>query len=464
MSHLGTSSPPDAASARADVSVHASPQTLAEPMTVDAKSRSGKQPPPKDASERVPLWMLAIPTGVLCFLVMPHLYGRLAFGPQYMLAYPGPFLDHVLINCAANFAVIMMSAHLKERFDRKLAAVLSRTVLAHGALAFAILLLHLVHSNQVMIAGIVFSILFGTLYMCLEHFTVRPTIAVVGTPAPNVLAPLIQRHKEKVRLLDDPDEDVRSCDLILIPEMAELAPAWSSLVSRAMLSGVPVRHVAEFLEEADGIVSVEHFEIEHLPVGGPTSYRLRKRLLDVALIVVTAPITLPLTLLGALAVACTMGRPVLFAQNRAGVSGKPFRMYKLRTMRPLRPSEALQATTAGDSRITPVGAWLRRFRIDELPQLWNVLKGDMSIIGPRPEWTVLSAEYQKYFPAYAHRHLVRPGITGWAQVRSGYAADLDETKVKVAYDLFYIKNLSFSLDLQILLRTVWTLMSGSGAR
>jgi lipopolysaccharide/colanic/teichoic acid biosynthesis glycosyltransferase len=117
-----------------------------------------------------------------------------------------------------------------------------------------------------------------------------------------------------------------------------------------------------------------------------------------------------------------------------------------------------------ENRVTPVGRFLRKSRIDELPQLWNVIKGDMSIIGPRPEWTELGRGYEEQMPAYAYRHLVRPGITGWAQVRAGYAADLSETRVKVGYDLYYIKNFSLSLDVQILTRTVWTLLSGSGAR
>lgn len=115
-------------------------------------------------------------------------------------------------------------------------------------------------------------------------------------------------------------------------------------------------------------------------------------------------------------------------------------------------------------RITRLGHFLRRYRIDELPQLWNVALGDMSIVGPRPEWHVLSTQYESEFQAFQYRHLVRPGITGWAQVRGGYASDLAETRVKVGYDLFYIKNFSFALDLQILVRTVWTLVSGSGAR
>lgn len=423
-----------------------------------------RAPSGRSGPKRVPLWLLAIPTAVLCFLVLPHIYGRLAFGPEYMLAYPGPYMNHVLANCTSNFAVLLASANLKDRLDRKLATVLSRTLIMHGGLAFAILLAHQTYSNQVMISGVVLSAVFGCAYMYLEHTTVPIRIAIAAPSSPKALVQLAQRYKGDVQVLHDPEQDIRDCDLILVPEMADLPPAWSAFVSRAMLSGLPVRHVAEFLEEADGIVSVEHFEVDHLPVGGLTSYRLRKRLLDVALVILTAPITLPLALLGSLMVGCAMGRPVLFIQDRAGISGRPFRMYKLRTMRPQSSSDALRSTAEGDNRITPVGAWLRRFRIDELPQLWNVLKGDMSIIGPRPEWTVLSDQYQEQFPAYAHRRLVRPGITGWAQVRSGYAADLDETKVKVGYDLFYIKNLSFALDMQILLRTILTLVTGNGAR
>lgn len=380
-----------------------------------------------------------------------------------MLAFPGPYLDHVLLNCAANFAVFMTSAHLKGRLDRKLAAVLSRALLVHGSLAFSILLLHLVHSNHVMITGFLVSALLAPLYMVFEHTTAQPQVAVIG-PRTGAHRRLSEIYKGNVKVLEDPHLDVRRCDLILTPSMAELTPSWASFVSRAMLSGVPVRHVAEFLEEADGIVSIEHFDLDHLPLGGLTSYRLRKRLLDVLLIVVTAPITLVLTFAGVVAVLVSMGRPVMFVQSRTGVSGEPFQIYKLRTMRGLRPDEKAQTTSHGDVRVTAVGAWLRRFRIDELPQLWNVLKGDMSIIGPRPEWTKLSEEYQKHFPAYAYRHLVRPGITGWAQVRSGYAGDLEETKVKVGYDLFYIKNLSFALDVQILLRTIITLVTGNGAR
>lgn len=139
-------------------------------------------------------------------------------------------------------------------------------------------------------------------------------------------------------------------------------------------------------------------------------------------------------------------------------------MYKLRTMQPSASERTEIATQKGDIRVTPLGRCLRRFRIDELPQLWNVLKGDMSLIGPRPEQPALTQRYCEDLPVFAYRSLVRPGITGWAQVRAGYAADLEETRIKLGYDLFYLKNFSFSLDLQILIRTVGALIFGGGVR
>ncbi|MBV8594023.1 MAG: sugar transferase [Caulobacteraceae bacterium] len=224
-----------------------------------------------------------------------------------------------------------------------------------------------------------------------------------------------------------------------------------------------MRHVASFLEEAQGVVAAEHFSLDNLPAASLTSYRTPKRVLDVALVVLMAPLALPLLLAATLAVILVMGPPAIFAQERVGLGGRTFTMYKLRTMRP-EPNGAATATVHGDRRITPLGRWLRRFRIDELPQLWNVLNGDMSLVGPRPEQPSLAADYIRHVPAFAYRHLVRPGITGWAQVRAGYAADLAETRIKLGYDLFYVKNVSFGLDMRILGRTLVTLATGGGVR
>ncbi|WP_332658244.1 sugar transferase [Brevundimonas sp.] len=398
---------------------------------------------------------------LICFVVLPVLYARAPIRVPIAEMLKGPQLTHILANCTAN-ALVMLSALISrgDRLDRKLAGVLSNTLVVHGALAFFILIARQPYSNLILPLAVIVSVFGGVLIMYVQHRSVRPRIAVLGERDPAIETALMEDHD----YVNDPRADLRAYDILLTMSIVNLSPEWAGALSRAMLGGKRVRHLAEFSEERRGIVAIDHFDLEHLPPGGLTSYRTRKRLLDIGLILVTAPITVPLVLLAMLAILVTMGRPVFFIQERVGLGGKPFRMYKLRTMRPPSADGAARTTEVGDARVTALGRILRRYRIDELPQLWNVLKGHMSIIGPRPEWTVLSEQYTAELPVYAYRHLVRPGITGWAQVRGGYAGDLAETRVKVGYDLFYIKNMSFSMDSQILVRTVWTLLTGSGAR
>jgi lipopolysaccharide/colanic/teichoic acid biosynthesis glycosyltransferase len=196
---------------------------------------------------------------------------------------------------------------------------------------------------------------------------------------------------------------------------------------------------------------------------GLTWRRNGKRLFDIVVSVTLIPIALPLVAGAGLAILLTMGQPVLFRQARVGLGGRQFMILKLRTMRP--DSAAGQiATAVGDTRVTPTGRWLCRFHVDELPQLWNVIVGEMSLIGPRPEQPALTEAYVRETPTFAYRQLMRPGITGWAQVRAGYAADLAETRVKLRHDLFYLENCSFRLDLEICGRTIWALFSGAGVR
>ena len=188
-----------------------------------------------------------------------------------------------------------------------------------------------------------------------------------------------------------------------------------------------------------------------------------KRLFDILVSAALTPVALPMIAAGGMAILFSMGRPVFFRQARVGLAGRPFMILKLRTMRP-DSTRGQIATATGDPRVTPVGRWLRRFHIDELPQLWNVLAGEMSLVGPRPEQPALAEAYAREAPAFAYRQLMRPGITGWAQVRAGYAADLAETRVKLLHDLFYLENCSLALDVEICGRTIWALLSGAGAR
>lgn len=396
---------------------------------------------------------------ILAAALMPLLYAATLPGDT-MRALQGVSGRHLALNGAANALVVLLSIRLNERYDRKLADVLTRMLVVHGCMAFFILTTRQAYSNQVMLLAAGSSALLGVLAMSIKHRVAQTRAAVLGQ-----WNPLIEQLQVPCDWFEHPGADLTSYDLLLVDDVSELSSEWTTELSKAMLTGVPVRHVAEYVEEHQGQVSVDHFDLDHLPPAGLTSYRTRKRLMDIGLVLLAAPLALPLLALGALCVLVTMGRPVLFVQSRVGLGGKPFQMYKLRTMTvPTVAGEARATDGPKDARITPAGRWLRRFRIDELPQLWNVLIGQMSVIGPRPEWTLLSERYVQSLPVYAYRHLVRPGITGWAQVKGGYAADLAETRAKVGYDLFYIKNLSFSLDLQILARTIWTLLSGSGAR
>lgn len=197
----------------------------------------------------------------------------------------------------------------------------------------------------------------------------------------------------------------------------------------------------------------------------PRYYPYVKRVLDLLLIGLSVPVTVPLAVLIALAIRLESRGPVLFWQERVGQGGEPFQMVKFRSMRVGNEgeTEALFARES-DDRVTTVGRVLRTLRLDELPQFWNVLKGEMSLIGPRPEQVGLAENFDDDLALYHARHRVPPGITGWAQVLHGYAADEDETRRKLEHDLYYVKHRSIGLDLLIVYLTVKTILTGFGAR
>ena len=176
------------------------------------------------------------------------------------------------------------------------------------------------------------------------------------------------------------------------------------------------------------------------------------------MVLLVSPIILLVLLFAVMATAIFMGRPVLIVQDRVGLDGRVFKLLKLRTM-VQSPSGDDRLTAPNDSRITSFGRFMRRSHLDELPQLWNVLIGDMSLIGPRPEQAFLVNEYRDALENYELRHIVRPGLSGLAQVYYGYASDLSETSEKLKYDLFYVQNIGLRLDLQILARTLMVFMN-----
>jgi len=192
-------------------------------------------------------------------------------------------------------------------------------------------------------------------------------------------------------------------------------------------------------------------------------YHYLKRMFDIVASATALVVCAPLFVVIPLLISIEDGSPIFFRQERVSRDGKRFILFKFRTMhrRPDRTDEDIY-TRQGDRRVTSVGRWLRKLRLDELPQLWNALKGDISLIGPRPEWSRCAERYEQTIPFYHFRHLVKPGITGWAQVNYPYGESDEDAVEKLKYDLYYIRHYSLKLDAMIVLKTLYTMLFGKG--
>lgn len=235
------------------------------------------------------------------------------------------------------------------------------------------------------------------------------------------------------------------------------------------LKGVRVHDLASFYEQELGLVQLAHLRTSWLIYGNgfdqSTVRTVVKRFFDLVVSSLMLIVTLPVMSLAALAVLIETGRPALFRQERVREHGRVFLMMKFRSMRQDAERDGRPRWAAtDDDRITRVGKFLRATRIDELPQLINVLKGDMSFVGPRPERPYFVEQLTEAIPYYGIRHNIKPGITGWAQVRMPYGASVEEAKKKLEYDLYYVKNHAFFLDLMILFETVQVVLRKKGAR
>jgi len=235
------------------------------------------------------------------------------------------------------------------------------------------------------------------------------------------------------------------------------------------LNGVQVTDLARYFERVHGQVPIESLKVSWLIYGhGFRQNALRavvKRCFDLVVSAVLIVLTAPLVLLAVALIAAEGGGPVIYRQERVGHRGRSFTVLKLRSMAQDAEKDGKAAwASANDARITRVGRLIRRTRIDELPQLLNVLKGEMSFVGPRPERPEFVAMLTEQIPFYAVRHSVKPGLTGWAQVRYSYGATVEQSIRKLEYDLYYVKNHTLLLDLVILFETVRVVLLGEGAR
>ncbi|MDP1727519.1 MAG: sugar transferase [Bacteroidota bacterium] len=210
----------------------------------------------------------------------------------------------------------------------------------------------------------------------------------------------------------------------------------------------------------NNVIGTALIEINHDSM--PQWQKLIKRFLDFFVSLLVLIIFLPVFAILSIAVKLSSEGPVLYRQIRIGFKGKPFHIYKFRTMYVNSENEGPQLSSANDNRITPVGRWLRKYRLDEIPQFFNVLTGEMSLVGPRPERKFFIDQIVPFAPHYKHLHRVKPGITSWGQVKYGYAENVEQMVERLKFDILYIENRSIAVDLRILIYTILTVIQGKG--
>lgn len=253
-------------------------------------------------------------------------------------------------------------------------------------------------------------------------------------------------------------------DGIVIRDFSEINSDTAQIIAKELYKGANLISFAELYASITGKIPIEYFKPELIRKNGVTiTYIILKDLIERILCILLLPIILVLGLLVSVLIVIDNGFPIFFAQERVGYKEKIFKLIKFRTMR--RDSELNGPAFANnnDHRITRIGKLLRKFRLDELPQIINILRGEMSLIGPRPEQVPFVENFKQLIPFYSLRHNIKPGLTGWAQIHSGYAADVEKTKEKLEYDLYYLFNQSILLDILISLKTIKILFSGYGA-
>jgi sugar transferase (PEP-CTERM system associated) len=275
--------------------------------------------------------------------------------------------------------------------------------------------------------------------------------------------------REHIDSLSEHVVTLRAGEVVLALEERRNALPLADLL-RVKTTGVHVNDIASFIERETGRVDLATTNPSGLIFSdgfsaGQRISKVGKRLFDILASLVVLVVGLPLVLIAGIAVKLDSRGPVFYRQPRVGLFGEPYDIFKVRSMRTDAEAEGKAVWAAeNDPRITRVGRVIRQLRIDELPQLWCVLKGDMSFVGPRPERPSFVDELEQKLPFYAERHMVKPGLTGWAQINYPYGASVEDARVKLEYDLYYAKNYSPFLDLLILLQTVRVVLWPDGAR
>ena len=338
--------------------------------------------------------------------------------------------------------------------------ILWMTLLVGGAAGFFITLFRIDYSNRVLITGLFYLLILLALHAKRVKSRSEETLFVF----------------DKATLPDMPRDiainHVGIDDINNLPKASKLIIP-SSLDKRLLIDLVNITRdkdillieAHDFAEAYTGRVAIQNMSAIDITKAVNTGlFAPFKRLIDIIISASLLASLSPLMLLTIIAIRLESSGAAFYSQKRVGQGGVPFTIFKFRSMTQADKNAQSAFATDDEYRITRIGSIIRRSRIDELPQLWNVLRGDMSLVGPRPEQVYFVDQFLKDIPSYGLRHLVRPGITGWAQVMQGYAADTESTAEKLSYDLFYIKQSGLAMDLLIIIRTLKTILTGFGSR
>ena len=341
-------------------------------------------------------------------------------------------------------------------------------VASYASIMLVLVMTRLPYSRLMLVGTFVvnISVYFGIYFRNRRHTWLRIGLVPQGDYQ------LVETPGIEWEILEHPDTPVDTLDAVTVDLSHDVSDEWDRQLANYALLGIPVYHQMHLRESLTGKVQIKHLSENNFGTLTPLqTYMNVKMVIDWVLALVAAIILSPVLLIVALLIKMDSPGPALFRQTRLGYRGHPFKVFKFRTMTAARTSHddtlALRdaaMTKDADQRVTRIGRFLRRTRIDELPQLFNILCGEMSWIGPRPEAEVLSRWYENEIPFYRYRHIVRPGITGWAQVHQGHVADIDQVHEKLHFDFYYIKNFSPWIDLIIVGRTIRTVLTGFGSK
>jgi lipopolysaccharide/colanic/teichoic acid biosynthesis glycosyltransferase len=403
---------------------------------------------------------------LLVAALLPYLVR--ALGPPTLT---GPATINALVaNCVAVIIAFWLRLSVETYpGTRRNAVILPSSLAGHGVVVAWFLFTRLPYDRVALIAGVLLHITWlYVLYIGAER-RLRTRIAVV--PFGDVERLTSIRGVEWVRLSRPELRNAAGCEAIVADFSADLPDEWEAFLADAALAGRIVYQHKQLSESLTGRVELQHLSENSFGSLVPSrAYFHIKGLTDFFFALFWLPLALPVMVVIAFAILLDDGRPVVFRQKRLGQAGRSITVYKFRTMRSVDLGESEHevrnalATDEADPRITRVGKILRKLRLDELPQILNILKWEMSWIGPRPEPELLTHWFIAEIPFYRYRHVVKPGISGWAQVNQGYVSGVDGINVKLQYDFYYIKYFSPWLDLLVFLRTIKTMVTGFGSK